>query len=191
MTSYNSIILSGLAGSGKSTLARELTKRYKWPLVSIGDTWRELWAEQYPDKSISFEMYIESLSREEDRAMNERMRSTYEQGKVIGDARYAVCYKNISTALLIYVTASLDVRVRRGIGDPKYIDKSEEEVRRILIDREQHEVSVCKDLFGQDYRDASHYHVSVNSGLLTLEQEVDAIAALVPIPLNSETAVLA
>jgi len=181
MPQYKSIILSGLAGSGKSTLARELTARYRWPLVSIGDTWRALWAEKYPDKSVSFEKYIESLTREEDRIMNERMRATYEKGNVIGDARYAVCYKGIPNTLLVFVTASLDVRVARAVGDPKYVGKSEAEVRQILLDREQHEVAVCKDLFGDDYRDSSHYHLTVNSGLLSLEQELNVIATLAPI----------
>lgn len=182
MAQYKSIILSGLAGSGKSTLARELTRRYRWPLVSIGDTWRAMWLEKYPDKSISFEKFIESLTREEDRLMNEKMRATYEKGNVIGDARYAVCYRNIPYTLLVFVTASLDVRVSRAIGDPKYLGKPEVEVRQILLERERHEVSVCTDLFGDDYREASHYHLVINSGLLTLEQEVDAISALAPIP---------
>lgn len=180
MPHFTCIILSGLAGSGKSTLAKELTVVYGWPVVSIGDTWRKMWAEQHPDKDISFEKFIESLTREQDRIMNEKMRDTYEKGGVIGDARYAVCYRDIPGVLLVYVTASLEVRVERAVGDPKYHGKSAEDVRRILQKREEHEVNVCKDLFGVDYRDVAYYHVALNSGLLPLQEEVKAIGAILP-----------
>ncbi len=178
MSAYKSIILSGLAGAGKSTLAHRLTEVYGWPLYSIGDTWRAMWKEKYPDASISFETYIEGLTREDDSQMNVRMRENFSKENIIGDARYAVGYKDLP-ALFVFVTASLDVRAQRALNTTKYSGKSIQEVKGILLEREEHEVKVCKDLFGADYRDSSHYHIAVNSGIMSLEDEVKVITSLV------------
>ncbi len=178
MTAYKNIILSGLAGAGKSTLAHRLTEVYGWPLYSIGDTWRAMWKEKYPDATISFETYIEGLTREDDLHMNVRMRENFSKDNIIGDTRYAVCYKDLP-ALFVFVTASLEVRAERALLTSKYAGKSVQEIKGILLEREEHEVKVCKDLFGADYRDPSHYHLVVNSGILPLEDEVKVITSLV------------
>ena len=92
MGDYKRIIVSGLAGAGKSTLVYRLADVYGWPLYSIGDTWRAMWKEKYPDASISFEAYIEGITRQDDLEMNVRMRENFSKEKIIGDTRYAVCY---------------------------------------------------------------------------------------------------
>ncbi len=180
MTDFKRIIVSGLAGSGKSTLVYRLADVYQWPLYSIGDTWRAMWKEKYPDANISFETYIESITREDDLQMNVQMRENFSKENIIGDTRYAVCYKDVP-ALFIFVTASLEIRAERALNTAKYAGKSLQEIKGILLEREEHEVKVCKDLFGADYRDPSHYHLVLNSGLLVLEQEVAIITQLLPL----------
>ena len=54
---YKSIVFSGLPGAGKTTLVKELSKIYGWPVNSVGDLWRQRWAEKYPNKEISFEEF--------------------------------------------------------------------------------------------------------------------------------------
>lgn len=179
MSQYKRIILSGFVGAGKSTLAYRLRDVYQWPLYSIGDTWRAMWKEKYPDANPSFEKFIEGLTRKDDSEMNERMRASFEKEYMIGDARYSLCYKDIP-ALFVFITAPLVIRAQRALQTEKYKGKSVEEIKRILIEREEHEVEVCKDICGADYRDTSQYHLVLNSGLITLEEEVNIVATLVP-----------
>lgn len=179
MALYTRIILSGLAGAGKSTLAYRLKEVYQWPLYSIGDTWRALWKEKYQATNLSFEKFIEQLTRKDDQEMNERMRASFEKEHMIGDARYSLCYKNIP-ALFIFITAPLAVRAERALQTEKYQGKTFAEISKILEAREEHEVEVCKDICGSDYRDISQYHLVLNSDLLTLEEEVAVIQTLVP-----------
>ncbi len=175
---YTRIIFSGLAGAGKSTLSRRLKDAYGWPLYSIGDTWRAMWKEKYPSGEQTFEKFIEGLTRDDDREMNERMRASFEKEKIIGDARYALCYKDIP-ALFVFITAPLAIRAERACHTEKYKGKTAQEIQEILRGREEHEVEVCKDICGADYRDTSLYHVVLNSGLLTIEEEIRIIKGLV------------
>ena len=184
---YNAIILSGLPGSGKTTLIESLMKLYSWPKYSIGEMYREKWREKHPDGKVSFEEYWRGVSKEENAEVNRAAKEIFVKGNVIGDTRYSIYCKEHKNNLLVFVTAGLQTRAERALKDnDKYKGKSVDDVRRILVQREYDEMSVGNDLFRYDYRDSSNYHITLNSGMLSVEDEVYLITRMVlPISLKN------
>ncbi len=169
---YKSIFLSGLPGSGKSTLAQRLSSKYKWPVHSIGQLFRNEWGRKYPDGSIGFEEYMRSTSDEENIRVNREMSDIVRKGNVICDARYPWNLDDSGT-LLVFVQASLDTRAARTSGRNKELPH--DVIKKLLSDRETDDVERCKRLFGFDYRNPNMYHFVLNSGLLTVGQELSIV----------------
>ncbi len=177
MRRYKSIVLSGYPASGKSALAEQLSKRYGWPVYSMGGLWRKKYAELHPDGDITFEEFWGRTTPEDSRKMNEEAKKIFENGGVIGDSRY-VSYLDGSLCLLVFVTAELGIRAQRVCDRDGYKGMSVDEIKRLLEKRENDEFNIGKGLFGMDYRDMRQYHIVINSGKLTVAQEVDIIDRL-------------
>ena len=101
---YQSIVFSGLPGAGKSTLVAKLQEIYGWPVLSIGDLWRQKWAKLYPNKEISFEEYWRTTSSEDNRQVNVDFREQATKNHLIGDSRYTVYLKDLPV-FLVFLTA--------------------------------------------------------------------------------------
>ena len=174
-----SIILSGLPVSGKTTLAKKLSEIHHWPVFSVGQLWRDEWRQRYPDGKISFEEFWRHTTIEENHRKNHEARKVFQKGQVIGDTRYAVYCRDLP-ALLIFVTANLQTRAYRAARMDEYLGLSFQEIESTLQEREEDEVRMGKKLYGEqyDYRDPRHYHMTLNTEMLTLEEEVAAIENL-------------
>lgn len=176
---YRSIVLSGNPKSGKSALADQISERYEWPTRSIGGMWKEKHRQLYPNGEVPFEEYWANTTREENLRVNVEAKLLFESGGIVADSRF-VSYLDPAICLLIFVTSDLDTRAVRAWRDQKdYKGKSIEEVKAILERREMDEVRIGKDLFGIDYRDPRQYHLVINSGALTVQQEVAIVASLI------------
>ena len=175
---YQSIVFSGLPVAGKSTLVAKLKEIYKWPMLSVGDLWRARWANLYPDKKISFEEYWRTTSSEDNRQVNVDFREQATKNHLIGDSRYTVYLKDLPV-FLVFLTADLNIRAKRGVGLAKYNGDGEKEIKEILYRREADEVAASKRLFGYDYRDSANYHLVLNTALVSQEEEIAIIKTLV------------
>jgi len=129
---YQSIVFSGLPGAGKSTLVAKLQEIYGWPVLSIGDLWRQKWAKLYPNKEISFEEYWRTTSSEDNRQVNVDFRARAARNYLLGDSRYTIYLKDLPV-LLIFLTADLNTRAKRGVGLAKYNGSREEEIKTYFI----------------------------------------------------------
>ncbi|HOI97709.1 MAG: cytidylate kinase family protein [Minisyncoccales bacterium] len=174
---YQSIVFSGLPGAGKSTLVAKLKEIYKWPMLSVGDLWRARWANLCPDKEISFEEYWRTTSSEDNRQVNVDFREQATKNHLIGDCRYTVYLKDLPV-FLVFLTADLNIRAKRGVGLAKYNGNGEKEIKEILYRREADEVAASKRLFGYDYRDPANYHLVLNTAMLSQEEEIAVIKSL-------------
>jgi cytidylate kinase len=175
----DTIILSGLPGSGKSTLARRLNELYGYPIHSLGGLWREEYKRLHPDGGISFEQFWRQTTHEDNLKMNIVAKYIFLKGKVIGDSRYTVHLKDVPAAF-VFVYADLDVRARRALDAGNYEGQDMYGIKNILHRREQDELRMGKTLFGEgyDYREPSHYHMVLNSGRMSVEEEVGAVRSL-------------
>lgn len=170
---YTSVLLSGLPGCGKSTLSKLLSKELGWELFSVGDLWREQWKMLYPEGEISFEDYWKNTSFEKNREMDMRAKERFKQGNVVADSRYSIHCKDIPS-LRVFIDADSETRTLRASNTDRYRGKSVDEIRKILLEREEEEVSKGKILFkdydeNYDYRDPKHYHQILNSQEMSLE----------------------
>ena len=175
---YQSIVFSGLPGAGKSTLVAKLQEIYGWPVLSVGDLWRQKWAKLYPNREVPFEEYWRTTSSEDNRQVNVDFREQAAINHLLGDSRYTTYLKDLPV-LLIFLTADLDTRAKRGVGLAKYNGSCEEEIKNILYRREADEVAAGKRLFGYDYRDSANYHLVLNTALVSQEEEIAIIKTLV------------
>lgn len=173
---YNGILFSGLPGSGKSTAVRQLAPLLGWHTFSIGDLWREQWKELYPNQEMSFEAYYRTTTLEENRAMDARARGILAQGNIVSDMRHGIIAEGLPI-LRVFISADLHVRTERALQTNKYKGKTMGEVCSLLAEREQTEVAAAKTLYGKEYdfRDASGYHLTLNSGLLTVEEKINSV----------------
>jgi len=178
---YQSIVFSGLPGAGKSTLVAKLKEIYGWPILSVGDLWREKWAKLYPNKEISFEEYWRATSSEDNRQINIDFREKIAKDRLLGDSRYTIYLRDLPV-LLVFLTADLETRAQRGVGLAKYNGNNQGEIKDILYRREADEVAASKRLFEYDYRDSANYHLVLNTAMMSQEEEIAAINSLAPFP---------
>ncbi|MEK6922312.1 MAG: hypothetical protein AABX08_00755 [Nanoarchaeota archaeon] len=177
---YNSIIISGLPLTGKSTLAKELSKVFNWKIHSVGNLFKKKWHTLYPNQEISFEQYWRNTSLEENKQIDEATKKLFEKENLIGDFRYSICYKNLNV-LLVLVTADLNIRIKRAQQSERYLGKSYDEIKNILLEREKDEVTKGKLLYGEnyDFRNPNNYHLTLDLGKLTTEEAVKIIKKVV------------
>lgn len=176
---HNVIAIAGLPGSGKSTLLKALQlapELSTWKTVSTGTLLRERHAELANSSLFAgtFIEYLESLTDDEIRVLNERARALAEKGTFILDSRYAVknC-ANVKNPLLIFLTAPLEVRVARL--KKAHPHKTEQEIQNDFNKREAWEHERGTRIYAYDYRDAAHYGLVIDSSKYTIEEEVALI----------------
>jgi len=175
---FNGILFSGLPGSGKTTTSRQLAEKLGWPVFYVGGFLREEWAQKYPSGDISFENFIRSRNVDDERIMDQRAHDMLAKGNVIGDMWHGIIGDGLPI-LRVFITAPLQIRAERGMQtDKKEIKgKSIEEIQSLLDEREQRQLDLAKKLYGDayDYRDSSGYHITLNSGLLTIEEKINTV----------------
>ncbi len=175
---YQSIVFSGLPGAGKSTLARRVGQLYGWPVYSAGGLWRAKWARIYPNQEVSFEDYWRTTSVQENLKIDRDLRNIAIRGRVVGDVRYAVNLLNLPV-LLVFLSADIDIRTQRALETEKYKDMALADIRKLLMRREADEVSTGQRLYSYDYRNSLYYHLSINTAMLSREEEIALIKTLV------------
>jgi cytidylate kinase len=185
--SYTALAISGDPCSGKTTLITKLASQLQWETLSIGGLFRtqfEKWKSVNPIRMTQerdFDWWwAHRVSNEDIRDINTRATLKLAQGNVILDSRYAPNNaKRLSNVALVFLAAPLDIRAERAqkrYGGLPLLGRGG--VTDQLHQRAQEEYRRGKELYHLDYRDPSGYHLVLNSGLLTIDEEVSLVLTL-------------
>ena len=176
---YRNIIISGPPGPGKTSLTNKLADETGFKIYYIGGLFRKKHAEliQRGETNLSFEDWWVQLPDLEQIEINNKIKTLAEIGGIIGDTRYAKLCEN-TNSLHVFLYAPLEIRVQRALEDKKYLGKTQEEIKKILLKREKDELEVGIKLFSIDYRNQNDYHLALNTGKLTVIEEIKAIMSL-------------
>ena len=168
------VVVSGLHGTGKSTYARCIADAFGLHHVSTGDFFRQIASKR--------RLSLTELSREAekndaiDRLLDERTEEEIAKGGVVVDALLAGWMASRHSALKIYLSAPLEIRMRR-IASRDGLSYAEAE--RVTLLRERIERRRFKRLYGIDIDDLSIYDLVLNTGLMPLEFNLEVVKSFI------------
>jgi cytidylate kinase len=170
------VVISGLPGSGKSTLSKELANVLGWKRHSVGGYWRAKFKEEHPNGDVTFEEFWKGTSLEDNARADRELKGIAAEGNVVIDCRFTHKMDPYAS-LLVFLEATADVRAERLRKLGTYGDKTANEIKDILKARQEDELNMAKRLYGEDYdfRMPINYHVCINTGTLSVEQEIDIV----------------
>ncbi|MBS7288757.1 MAG: AAA family ATPase [Candidatus Freyarchaeota archaeon] len=176
------ITISGLHGTGKTTHARFLAERFGLRYVSAGEIMRRMAKE----RGMSLEEFsrIAEESPSIDKQIDERMILEAEMGNVVLDGRLTAWMAREKADIKIFLTAPLNVRVRR-IAERE--NKSIEEALKETVIREESEKKRYREIYGIDAEDYSVFDIVVNTALWNEETVKKALEFLVEAYLASSS----
>ena len=153
------ITISGPPGTGKSTNAARLAEAFDLEHLSGGDTFREIARE----RGVSLMELSEQAERDDsiDRELDRRLRAAaVERDDLVLESRLAGWLAGEQADFRIWLDAPQEVRVAR-IADRE--DKSTEEVREQMLERQQSEARRYREYYGIDIGDRSIYDLALNT----------------------------
>ena len=160
------ITVSGLPGSGTTSLAKHLAELLNSDLISAGEVFRQMAAEQGMDVAEFGRLAEKDPSY--DRVIDERQKEiALEHQEIIVEGRLSAWFVP-QADLKIWLYAPVECRVLRiqsrdTIGD---LDTAS----RLTSEREKSEAIRYKTYYGIDIADLSPYHLILNSSLLGVEE---------------------
>ena len=167
------ITISGPHGSGKSTIAKAIAEALHLKYVSSGQTFRELAKEQGCDLE-TFSQMCEGNS-EIDNKIDQITLDEAKKGNVVLEGQLASWMAKDFSDFNIYVTASLDVRVKRiALRDDYDFDKAKQET---LI-RTKSAVARFKLMYDIDTENKDIYDLILNTDRLNKDQCVNILVAV-------------
>ncbi|MFA5870086.1 MAG: nucleoside monophosphate kinase [Candidatus Bathyarchaeia archaeon] len=157
------ITVAGPHGSGRTTQATRLAERFGLRYVSTGTLFRERAAQL----GVSLEQMTRIAAGDDsfDRLLDDRAKQETRKGGMVLDATLSGWVAE-KPDIRIYLTAPLDVRVRRiAEREGRGVDEVEKETRI----REEAEVERFRRYYGFDVSDLSIYDVVLNTALADAE----------------------
>jgi len=171
------ITVSGLPGSGTTSLAKHLAELLNSDLISAGEVFRQMAAEQGMDVAEFGRLAEKDPSY--DRVIDERQKEiALEHQEIIVEGRLSAWFVP-QADLKIWLYAPVECRVLRiqsrdTIGD---LDTAS----RLTSEREKSEAIRYKTYYGIDIADLSPYHLILNSSLLGVEELGEIVTGAIKI----------
>ncbi len=166
------ITISGLPGSGTSTAAELLAEKTGMYLLSSGEIFRDMAAEN----NMSLEEFSRTAEKDEkiDKKLDRRMIDRTEDGMILeGRLTGHLLHMSDKDAFKVWIEAPLDVRVER-IADREG-DDDMEELKKRVIKREKSEKSRYRSYYDIDLLETSFYDLVIDSASHDPQEIVEAI----------------
>ncbi len=148
------IVVGGPGASGSSTISKMLANHFNLDRVYGGQIMRDLAKEYGYEDFNEFLLYVDSVRETEriDEKIDQRLLDFLNKGNVVIESKSFAGYatkNNISCNVKIWLTASLDIRIKRGLlkqgldintpsTDKRYIEIKEALEQRYNIDKDRY-----------------------------------------------------
>jgi len=164
------IAIAGLHGTGKSVQAKHIAEFFDLEYVSIGTIFRDLATQKNMDLK-AFSKYCEE-NLEIDNDLDELILSKAKKGNCVIDSQLSAWKSGEYSDLKIFLTAPLDVRVKRIAERDK---NSLEDAKKETVAREESEKTRYLKAYGINIGDISVYDLIVNTELWSIDGVHDII----------------
>lgn len=171
------ITVSGLPGSGTTSLAKHLAELLNSDLISAGEVFRQMAAEQGMDVAEFGRLAEKDPSY--DRVIDERQKEiALEHQEIIVEGRLSAWFVP-QADLKIWLYAPVECRVLRIQSRDTIADL--DTASRLTSEREKSEAIRYKTYYGIDIADLSPYHLILNSSLLGVEELGEIVTGAIKI----------
>ncbi len=161
------ITVGGMVGAGKSTLAKMLAEKLGFNYISAGQIFREEAAKRGMTIQEFMKVAPESLHRNVDRMVAERVRS----GNWVVDSRLGAFFvKNAD--LRVFLTAPVDVRAER-VAERDGVPLKE--AVQIVKTRDETDRENYRRIYGIDYLDIRAYDLVLNTALFEKDGVLEVV----------------
>lgn len=168
------ITISGLHGTGKSTIARAISKAFNLRHISAGDLFRQIAIKR--GLTVSELSKLSAKNRSVDDVVDERTRSEAKRGSVVLDGLLTGWLAKDHADLKIFLVASETARITRIAGREGI---SYNAAREATLLREGLEKRRFNRFYGVDIRDMSLYDLVLNTGLLSVDANIQIIKTFI------------
>ena len=158
------IAIAGLHGTGKSVQAKRIAKDFDLKYISIGSIFRELATKKNMDLE-AFSKYCEK-NPEIDNELDDLITNKAMEGNCVIDSQLAAWKSGVYSNLKIFLTAPLDVRVKRIAERDK---NSLEIAKKETLAREESEKMRFLKIYDINISDMSIYDLIINTDLWSID----------------------
>lgn len=168
---FRNIAVSGRIAVGASTLAKQLSQTLGWPLRDASQIFRDISAQSCFDLEKNPQKYADDIDSQVDNETISNLKSL--SHLVVASKLAGFLSRDIPHVYRVLVTCPLQDRVQRYSRDRGYVLA---EARRLLFLREREDRKKWGRLYGhRDFFDPSFFHVTLNSGKFSVEEEIQEI----------------
>lgn len=168
---YVNIALSGQIGVGGTSLAKVLSQQLGWPLRDGSQIFRDISMHLGHDLEQSPQQYDDAVDRKVDEETRALLQTN--QHSVVASKLAGFLSRDLRHTFRILVTCPLQERIKRYAKDRGHQGA---DARKLLLLREQKDQEKWERLYGpNDFFDPSFFHLVLDSGTLSVEEEVQRV----------------
>ncbi len=168
------ITISGLHGTGKSTIARAISKAFSLRHISAGELFRQIAFKR--GLTVSELSKLSTKNRSVDDVVDERTRNEAKRGRVVLEGLLTGWLAKDNADIKIFLIASETARIKRIAGREGI---SYNAAREATLLREELERRRFNRFYGVDIRDMSLYDLVLNTGLLSVDANIQIIKTFI------------
>lgn len=173
MAVFNNVAISGKIAVGSTTLARALALKLGWNLREASQMFRDISQQRGFDLEKTPQQYNDDVDRKIDQETVSICQSTVHTVVVSDLAGYLT--RDISHTLRVLVTCDDQTRVKRYAVSRGHGQREAAELLRLREQKDQEKfVHLYRD---HDFFDPVFFHLVLDSGTLSVEEEVTRIVA--------------
>jgi cytidylate kinase len=179
------LVIGGPGSSGSSTISKRLAEHFNIERVYGGSYFRdEAQSKGYASLESFYSQVSENMVKEIDAKVDDHFRELAKRGNVLIESKIFAALatkENIPCSAKIWITASLDVRVKRALGKEKILNPLNKLFRRAQItkdlqDRWAYDSKRYKELYDLDYSEQERYNdLVIDSSNQTVKETFNTV----------------